>query len=75
MIEVIENSLKMVRRVTKTPVEVIRDFDPVQKLEANSGEIQLVFHHLITNAFQAMSGKGGRLTLYTRSLKDRIEIK
>jgi two-component system cell cycle sensor histidine kinase/response regulator CckA len=75
VIEVLENVLKMVRRVTKTPVKVIRDLRPVQPLEANSGEIQLVFHHLITNAFQAMIAEGGRLTLCTRSLNDHIEIK
>jgi PAS domain S-box-containing protein len=75
VIEVLENVLKMVQRMTKTPVEVIRDFRPIEKLDANLGEFQLVFHNLITNAFQAMKAEGGRLTLSTRSLKDHIEIK
>ena len=72
----LKNSLKMVRLAIKTtPVEVIKKFQPVEKIEANLGEIQQVFTNLITNAFQAMNGKGGKLTLSTRSLKDSVEVK
>ena len=35
----------------------------------------MIFHHLITNAYQAMKEKGERLTITTRPLKDGIEIK
>jgi len=74
--EVLENSLKMVRMAIKaTPVDVIKQFQPIGKIEANIGEIQQVFTNLITNAFQAMNGKGGKLVLSTRSLKDSVEIK
>jgi PAS domain S-box-containing protein len=74
--EALEESLKMVRLATKTnSVEVIKKFQPVEKIEANVGEIQQIFTNLITNAFQAMNGKGGMLTLSTRPLKDLIEIK
>ncbi|MEW6376596.1 MAG: ATP-binding protein, partial [Thermodesulfobacteriota bacterium] len=74
--EVLEDSLKMVGLAIKTsPVEVIREFQPLEKVEANLGELQQVFTNLITNAFQAMNGKGGRLTLSTRSLKDAVEVK
>ncbi len=59
--EVLEESLKMVRLATKTrPAEVIKKFQPLDKMEANLGEIQQVFTNLITNAFQAMNGKTGR---------------
>jgi signal transduction histidine kinase len=34
-----------------------------------------VFTNLITNAFQAMDGKGSILTLATRSSKDSVEVK
>jgi len=74
--EVLEESLKMVRLATKTnSIEVIKKFQSVEKIEANAGEVQQVFTNLITNAFQAMNGKGGILTLSTRSLKDSVEIK
>jgi PAS domain S-box-containing protein len=76
MNEVLENSLKMVRITKKlSRVEVTKRFQPVEKIKANAGEIQLVFNHLIANAFQAMDGKEGKLALSTRSLQDRIEVK
>lgn len=74
VIEVMENALKMVQRVSKTPVKVSRDFQTVERVEANSGELQLVFHHLLSNAYQAMNEKGGKLSLTTRPAKDKIEI-
>jgi PAS domain S-box-containing protein len=74
--EVLEESLKMVRLATKkTPVEVIKKFQSIEKIQANMGEIQQVFTNLITNAFQAMDGQGGSLVLSTRSLKDSVEVK
>ncbi|OGP65969.1 MAG: hypothetical protein A2170_05100 [Deltaproteobacteria bacterium RBG_13_53_10] len=74
--EILENSLKIVRLGMRTiPVEVIEKFDSIEKIEANAGEVQQVFTNLITNAFQAMNGKGGILTLSTRSIKDSVEIK
>jgi PAS domain S-box-containing protein len=74
--EVLEESLKMVRLGTKTnSIGVTREFQSVEKIEANVGEIQQIFTNLITNAFQSMNGKGGMLTLSTRSLKNLIEIK
>ncbi|MGA2316247.1 MAG: ATP-binding protein [Thermodesulfobacteriota bacterium] len=74
--EVLEESLKMVRLATKkTPVEVIKKFQSIEKIQANMGEIQQVFTNLITNAFQAMDGQSGSLVLSTRSLKDSVEVK
>ena len=73
---VLEESLKMVcLAVKKNSVEVIKQFQPLQKIQANIGEIQQVFTNLITNAFQAMDGKGGKLVLSTRSLKEFVEVK
>lgn len=75
MNEVLEDSLKMVRLAIKaSAVEVVERFQPIEKIEANIGEIQHVFTHLITNAFQAMNSKG-TLILSTRSLKDSMEVK
>jgi PAS domain S-box-containing protein len=74
--EVLEETLKMVRLVAqKTPVEVIKNFQPTEKIQANIGEIQQVFTNLITNAFHAMDGKGGKLILSTRSVGDWVEVK
>jgi two-component system cell cycle sensor histidine kinase/response regulator CckA len=73
--EVLENSLKIVGMVTKAGlVEVVKKYQSVEKMEANSGEIQLVFNHLITNGLQAMGKKGGTLTISTQMLKDEVEV-
>jgi PAS domain S-box-containing protein len=73
--EVLEESLKMVGLAMKAHrVEVIKKFQCAEKIEANIGEIQQVFTNLITNAFHAMDGEGGTLTLATRSLKGSIEV-
>ena len=74
--EILENSLKMVRFAVKTtPGEVIKKFESIEKIGANPGEIQQVFTNLITNAFQAMNGRGGKLVLSTRSSIDWVEVK
>ena len=74
--EVLEESLKMVQLAMKNnTIEVIKTFQPIEKVKANTGEIQQVFTNLITNAFQAMDGRGGKLVLSTRSLKDLVEVK
>jgi signal transduction histidine kinase len=74
--EVLENSLKIIRLGIKTnSVEVIKKFQPVEKIQGNCGEIQQVFSNLITNAFQAINGKGGMLTLATRPFQDSVEVK
>jgi signal transduction histidine kinase len=57
-------------------VEVIKKLQPIEKIQANMGEIQQIFTNLITNAFQAMNGGGeGKLILATRSLRDSVEVK
>ena len=74
--EILENCLKMVRLAIKTKsVEVIKKFQSTEKIGANPGEIQQVFTNLISNAFQAMNGREGKLLLSTRSLKDSVEVK
>ena len=73
---VLEESLKMVQLTTKaSSVEVIKEFQTSERIQANIGEIQQVFTNLITNAFQAMDGKGGKLALATRALEDFVEVK
>jgi PAS domain S-box-containing protein len=74
--EILDTSLKMVQLATKSvPVEVVKKYQSVEMIKANPGEIQQVFTNLITNAFQAMNGGRGQLTLSSRPLKDGVEIK
>jgi two-component system NtrC family sensor kinase len=74
--EVLDDSLRMVRMGLKTgALNVVKKFEPVEKVEANPGDLQQVFVNLITNAFQAVNGRGGTITLSSRSLKDAVEVK
>src|SRR4030042_1626756 len=74
--EVLEESWKMVCLAIKNPpLEVIKKFQPIEKIQAKIGEIQQVFTNLITNAFQAMDGKGGKLVLSTRLIGDSVEVR
>jgi PAS domain S-box-containing protein len=73
---VLENSLKMVRLALKeASVKVVTKFEPVERIEANEGELQQIFVNLITNAFQAMNGNDRRLTLSTRPLDGSVEVR
>jgi PAS domain S-box-containing protein len=73
---VLEESLKMVQLATKaSSMEVVKEFRSSEMIQANVGEIQQVFTNLMTNAFQAMDGKGGKLVLSTRSLEGFVEVK
>jgi two-component system NtrC family sensor kinase len=73
---ILDDSVKMVRMGLKDgAAEVVKNFKPVEKVEVNPGELQQVFINLITNAFQAVNGKGGTITLSSRSLKDVVEVK
>ena len=75
--EVLERSLSMVQKMVapRSSVKVIKRLHHLRKIAVNVPEIQEVFTNLITNAFQAMNGKKGVLTLSTRLQKDWIEIK
>ncbi len=54
-------------------IEVVTAFEPIPVLRARKGEIDQLFVNLITNAAQAMNGKG-RLTLATAMDVDQIAI-
>lgn len=74
--ELLERALQVAQATVKSrAVEIVRHFQPVEGVTANSGEIQLVFNHLLINAYQAMNGRGGRLILSTRPLKEGVEVK
>ena len=74
--ELLSHALRIAKAAVKQrAVEVIKDLRPVDGVVGNPGEIQLVFNHLITNAFQAMNGRGGKLILSTRALEEAVEIK
>jgi len=66
------DAVKLVRRSPYFgDVDVVTDFQPVPLLQARRTEIDQVFVNLISNAVQAMNGKG-RLTLTTALQGDAV---
>jgi signal transduction histidine kinase len=73
--EVLEKSLNVAPPGIRSQVEVSKDFHSSVTMEADEVEIQQVFANLITNAFEAMDGNGGRLLLSTQASKNSVEVK
>jgi PAS domain S-box-containing protein len=68
-VDVRERLMEAAKMVQRSPhfgqVEIVTHLDPVPPLRARRAEIDQVFVNLISNAVQAMNGRG-RLTLTTR---------
>jgi PAS domain S-box-containing protein len=65
-------AVKMVRRCPNFgDVEILTRFDPIPRVKARQAEVDQVFVNLISNAVQAMDGKG-RLTLATSESRDAV---
>ncbi|HJU06598.1 MAG TPA: PAS domain S-box protein [Nitrospiraceae bacterium] len=77
-LEVSERLIEAVKLVQRGPkfghVKVITDFQPVPKLKAHRTEIDQIFVNLISNAVDAMAGKG-RLTLSTQMEGETITVR
>jgi PAS domain S-box-containing protein len=72
--ERLEEAVKMVRRSSVLGyIEVLKHFDAVPEIMARRSEIDQVFINLITNAVQAMDGRGS-LTLNTEQADGAIKV-
>ncbi len=71
--EGLEKTLTITRNMLKYGVEVEKDFQDVPDIFCAPSRINQVFINLVTNAVQAMDGKG-TLRLETRSIDDRVEV-
>jgi two-component system NtrC family sensor kinase len=68
----IEEAVKMSRRATVlNEVQVVTDFAPVPPFRGHPDELLQVFLNIVTNAMQAMEGRGN-LTVTTRSVNGTI---
>ena len=71
--EGLERTLTITKNLLKYGVDVMRDFEEVPKIRCAPSRLNQVFINLVTNAVQAMDGKG-RLELSTRSLGDAVLV-
>lgn len=71
--EGLEKTLTITRNLLKYGVEVVRDFEEVPRIRCAPSRLNQVFINMVTNAVQAMDGKG-RLELATRDLGDAVQV-
>lgn len=72
----LEDVFQLVRReLVKNNIEIVRKFDDVPTIMANSGQIQQIFLNMVLNAMQAMSTRSdGQLTVFLKSDKNFVTI-
>ena len=71
--EGIEKTLTITRNALKYGVEVEKNFEDVGEIYCSPARINQIFVNLVTNAVQAMEGKG-KLRISIRSVDDCVEI-
>src|SRR5262249_2825583 len=71
--EGLDKTLLITKNMLKYGVEVERKFEDVPEILCAPSRINQVFINLITNAVQAMDGKG-KLTIATRRRDDHVEV-
>jgi signal transduction histidine kinase len=72
----LDDSLELLRHLTKGVVQIERDYGEVGKVVGHAGQLNQVFMNLIANAAQALSGvEDARITLRTSGVGDeRIAV-
>ena len=73
VVDGLEKTLVITRNLWKYGIEVERDFQDVPDIFCSPSRLNQVFINLITNAVQAMDGKG-HLTLSTSARGDWVEV-
>ena len=73
VVDGIEKTLVITRNLWKYGIEVERDFKSVPDIYCSPSRLNQVFINLVTNAVQAMDGKG-TLTIGTSSRGDWVEV-
>lgn len=76
LIAILHDSLKLLQpelesRGIAVELQLAGDLPP---LEIDQGQFQQVFYNLLRNAYQALSGEDGRITLRSRSTEYEIEL-
>ena len=73
VVDGLEKTLVITRNLWKYGIEVERDFKSVPDIYCSPSRLNQVFINLVTNAVQAMDGKG-TLTIGTSSRGDWVEV-
>jgi two-component system, NtrC family, sensor kinase len=69
----LEMSLNLMRNQYKNRIEIHKEYGVIPKIQGYSGKINQVFVNLLSNAFQAIQGKGD-VWIRTRASDSAVEI-
>jgi signal transduction histidine kinase len=69
----LEMTLNLLRNQYKNRIEIHKEFGDIPKIQGYSGKLHQVFMNLLSNAFQAVRGKGD-VWIRTRSANGAVEI-
>ncbi len=71
----LENVLSFSRReLEKANINIMQDFEPIPQIFCDPGELSEVFLNMVNNARDAMTPRGGTLSVKVRPDKDNIQI-
>lgn len=73
VVEGIEKTLTITRNLLKYGIEVEKYFDDVREIYCSPARINQIFVNIVTNAAQAMDGKG-KLTITVREQDEFVEV-
>ena len=62
-------------QLRKNNIKVVEKFEKTPEVKINKGEMQQVFLNMITNAWDAMMPKGGKLEIKVKEVKGYVEVK
>jgi signal transduction histidine kinase len=71
--EGLENTLILLEYETKDRITIKRDFGDIPSIYCNPSELNQVFMHLLTNAVQAIKGKG-TITIHTLVKEGKVYV-
>ncbi|HTE56895.1 MAG TPA: ATP-binding protein [Kofleriaceae bacterium] len=69
----LEDSLELLRHLLKQSIQVERDYGEVGRLRGHAGQLNQVFMNLLTNAAQAVAGRGNA-TIWVATYEDSTGV-
>ncbi len=70
----LDSTLLLLRNKTKNRIEIIKNYDPnIGQIECFPGQLNQVFMNILSNAVQAIHGKG-KIFVQTKTEGDNVEI-
>ncbi len=73
LVEGLESTLTLLHHELKKRIEVVRDYQPIPKIECSPGQLNQVFMNVLVNAAHAIEGHG-TITIRTRYREGEVAV-